>query len=255
MGFDVFEPRNMIIVLVNIIFFMVVQTLFFEFEASKQFNFVLEDKAKIAQTYLQYDKNTAVKYQQFKTSEDAKNIESVAKKQEKQRKDENTKLIINWLGIPIFVATFLLIVFIVMQNYKSDHKWGKVDAVLLISVILLGYVPEILFFFGVVHKYKFYGDCEIYGNLYNEMDQHINKEPVTEKGKDYKHILDGMIDKLSRTGTNVDNIKKIYSENKKNLARIGITEEFLITYANAHLKNASEYINSDVFNNMQKVTA
>ena len=246
MGFEIFEPANMIVVLANIIFFMLIQTAFFEFEASKHFNIVLANKAKIAQEYLQYDKRSALKYQKFKSSPTAKNLETQAKEQLKKRNEENMELMLNWIGIPLFIAIFILIVFIAMIFLK-DAEWDKVDTILIFFVVF-AYVAEILFYFGIVCKYQFYGDNAIYSGVYHEMENYINKEPVTEKGKEYKIILDTVIDKLSKTTMTIDEMKRIYNENRKYMN--GITEDFFMTYANAKLKNVSEYINPNILDNI-----
>src|SRR5271170_5552619 len=98
---NVFDSANMVIVLANIIFFMIVQTLFFKYVASKQFNIVLEDKAGIVGEYLKHDPAANEKYRQFKNSEKAKSIEKAAKEQEAIREKENMSSTLIWIGIPL----------------------------------------------------------------------------------------------------------------------------------------------------------
>lgn len=252
MGIHIFKPSNMIVVFANIIFFMVVQTLFFRYVASKQFDIVLTNKAQIVADYLQYDKDAALKYQYFKSSEQAAKIREEAEKQQKQRDDDNFNSMLKWIGIPVFIAVFIMIVFISMIFIKDNEEWDNVDTILL-SFVFCAYIAEILFYLGIVNKYEFYGDQSIYSNLYQEISDNVNKEPVSEEGKKSKRYMDLMIDRLAKRSNSTDDIKRCYKEQSKNLP--GISEDFFVSYATTRMRNVTDYININTFDKVSGISS
>ena len=102
-----FASPNMIITFSNVIFFIVVQTFFFKYIASKQFNVVLSDKVGILNEYLKYDPEMTESIKQFTTSEEANEIKSKAKIQEKEREKLNKQRIKLWVGVPLVIATIM----------------------------------------------------------------------------------------------------------------------------------------------------
>lgn len=240
---DIFKPANMIVVFANIIFFMVVQTLFFKYVASKQFNIVLTDKAKIVQDYLGFDETSADKFKSFKASPTVQAIKEKAKNEEDMRTTENNKTMLKWIGIPVFISIFIMMAFIVMIFIKKDEDWDRVDTVLL-SFVFCAYIAEILFYLGIVNKYEFYGDQLLYSNLYEGISANVNKDPITAEGKKYKAIMNSII--KADQSYNIDTIKKGYREKQKELP--GISEDYFITYANTRTQNISNYVNADTFN-------
>ena len=160
---NVFKSQNMIIIMSNIIFFIMVQTAFFYFIASKQFNNVLLDKVDIITNYA--NNNPDVKYSIKETLESEKwqEIYDIAKDQKIERSKENVRLIIKWI-LPIIIFGLALLIYFVSKLRIKKENWSNVDNALLILVVG-AFSTELLFFFGIVSKYNFYGDQQIYNNL------------------------------------------------------------------------------------------
>lgn len=181
----IFTPPNMIITFANIIFFIVVQTLFFKFVASKQFNNVLGNKVGIFNTYVKYNPQFKAAVEEFLGSDQVKAIEEAAKTQEKERNAANNDLIKSWIGIPLVVAVVILLIFIWLlfkQSTDSGNAWSSIDTAIL-TLVVGAYATELMFFFGIVRRYEFYGDQQIYSRLYDGIHNNINRKPLTKAGQ------------------------------------------------------------------------
>ena len=51
---------------------------------------------------------------------------------------------------------------------SNQPNWSGVDNVLL-SFVLAAYATEILFYIGIVRKFKFYGDQQIFSTIYKKI--------------------------------------------------------------------------------------
>ena len=193
----IFQPANMIITFANVIFFIVVQTLFFKLVASKQFNQVLNDKMGIFNEYLKYNKDFKNSVTEYLGSEQVKELQDIAKQQEKKRESENMDLIKKWVGIPLVLAVIILFVFIFLlfrQSGDKDNGWSSIDTAIL-TLVVGAYSTEIMFYLGIVQQYEFYGDQQIYSRLYNGIHNNVTRKPVTQEGQvlsgDLKKVLNG----------------------------------------------------------------
>jgi hypothetical protein len=223
---NVFAPNNMVVSTSNIAFYIAVQCLFFWFIASKQFNNVLRDKANIVAEYIKNDPLARDQYDRFRQSGKPSSVRELARAQAKQRSRDNMNLMGKWVGIPMI----LTLVFLVYFAYKSSM--GPIDKALL-GCVVGAYGTEILFYFGVIRMYQFYGDQQIYSNLYQGLVGNIDTEPVTLQGQRYKRVLDAIL--AEARALNVQNdttqLKRLYSRHRDKLR--GISEDYMITYINA----------------------
>lgn len=226
----VFRPANMILIFLNVLFFMTVQTLFFQFIASKQFNVVLRDKADIVSQYLKYNETAKQEYAKFKGTKYVKTIMNDAELQEKKRNDANLETMMYWIGIPFLISVFLLITFIVLHLYQDDNKWSAIDWSLM-TLILGAYITEILFYLGIVSQYQFYGDHSIFANIYQTMNKTVNKDPITRNGKKVMFYIDRILESAS----DVDEAKQMFLDISKEIPAIslGEFEQYAKTYFNA----------------------
>jgi len=177
-----FESSNMIIMLFNILFFIVVQTLFFKKVASQQFSNVLKDKVDILNTYLNQDAETTLEMKTYLESDKVKQIYEKANIQEKERIDINNTLTNNKIWYPFIPLIFLLIGgFIFGLRFSNIFgKWSNTDSWIL-SLVVLAYTTELMFFFQIVRKYEFYGDQRIYSSLYSTILQYLQYLKYTYK--------------------------------------------------------------------------
>ena len=124
--------KNLIVVFCNVIFFIVVQTLFFKFIASKQFNVVLADKVGIINELAKHDPFTSKQINKYLKSKAAKELEKKAKVQSEMREIKNRELIKKWIGPPLAGALILLLL-----SYLRMKVINPIGLVLIMYYYLL----------------------------------------------------------------------------------------------------------------------
>lgn len=157
------DYNDWIVILVNVLFFMIVQTLFFRYVASKQYETVLVDKLGLVSEYISKQKN----YKRALSNERQKFATTNAQLLESQyntRQTINNQLEIDycWKYIVFTIVAIAIVWFV------NSKPWGTLHTLGLIFVIL-GYTTELLFFFGMVKQYEFVGDHTIINSLVTGM--------------------------------------------------------------------------------------
>lgn len=162
--FDCITKYDWIVIFSNVLFFMVVQTFFFLFIASKQYETVLAGKMDFVSRFAnksQYMKN---KLKSMKDDYIAQNGK-VAERQLKERTQENKKYIMKYCVLPITLVVGALLFVIFFKKYSTP--WSSIDS-LNLALVLLAYATELYFFFFIVRKFEFVGDQYILANIYKE---------------------------------------------------------------------------------------
>lgn len=221
----VFAPANLIVIFANVMFFMIIQTLFFRYIASKQFNVVIRDKANIMNEYLKYNKEASKEYDVYKNSKEVNEIKKNAKKQFKERDGINIDNTKTWIGIPFSIVLFILVVLVGMIFYNKNNTWDSVDTVLL-SLVVLAYATEVIFYIGLVRQYQFYGDQSIYSGLYDTISERVDKEPISVEGKNAKKLIRDIISSSESTSD------AIYKYNLVKDRIPDITEDYIVRLSN-----------------------
>jgi hypothetical protein len=144
---------------------MFVQTLFFNLVASQQYINVLKSKVDILNIYSQKDPNVRKFLHDFKNIYIPTHSEH-ATKQATLRKEHNDVLVRQHSYHYVVLAIIILLTIVLPM--KSNEKWGPVDTLNLI-IVLLAYSTELMFFFFIVQKYEFVGDFYIATNLTKEI--------------------------------------------------------------------------------------
>jgi hypothetical protein len=245
----VFESSNMIVILANIIFFMVVQTLFFKYVASRQFNIVLEDKANIVEEYLKHDPKANTKFREFKNSDRAKEIKKAANEQEKIREAENMSNTMTWIGIPLLIVVSFLIFFIGKLFFKKE-EWDTTDSILL-SFVVFAYMIEVLFYLGIVRQYQFYGDQAIYDNLYRKINESVNKYPATIKGRELDNTLDDTVMTYMKNSNNINDVKTYYDANKSKFGGMDLNTFTALVKTNTANVDIVDSVNFDALKQIE----
>lgn len=169
------NENDWVIILTNVLFFTIVQILFFKFIASKQYETVLVSKLDIIKRYSK--KNPEFKEFIDKNKQNFLETNNIdIKKQRKERENNNYKLIIDYCSKPIIISIFALILILVISKTDmfssilniNKTNWNDVYTLGLIFV-LLAYGTEILFFLFIVKKYEFVGDFYILNNLFKQI--------------------------------------------------------------------------------------
>jgi len=159
------KRNDWIIILSNVLFFMVVQTLFFVFIASKQYENVLVAKLELVKSI--YTKFPDIKQALLETKDAyIQSKENIVKEQAKKRTRANKDLIWKYCGVPILIVLFTLFYFVFVN--VSKEAWSEVDTLGMLYVAL-GYLTELCFFFFIVKKYEFVGDQYIVSNVLQDV--------------------------------------------------------------------------------------
>jgi|APSaa5957512535_1039671.scaffolds.fasta_scaffold62950_2 hypothetical protein len=169
--------KNLSIAVLNILFFIVVQYLFFTIVAAKQLNKVIENKIGLVNEYLAL--NDAEKILVSKNIHSPKNeqINNIAKKQENQRDSMNSQLFKQRI-LPLIIVLIIAVItlfYFVYQN-RDNNDGGQIDFSYKLGIGLIAgaYVTELLFFFGIVRQYIFAGDHTLIDTLYNGIDKKLD---------------------------------------------------------------------------------
>lgn len=157
--FECLDYNDWIVVLLNVLFFMVVQTLFFRFIASKQYENVLLDKLGLVSEFVS-------KQPQYKIALDKERKDYLEQNKRFIEAQRKTRYALNdqfevdycWKYI-IFALVALLVIFAINpKDWTTFHTLGVI-------FILISYTTELLFFFGMVQQYEFVGDHTVINSL------------------------------------------------------------------------------------------
>lgn len=168
--FSCFNRSDWIVILSNLLFFMLVQTAFFWYIASKQYENVLSSKLDTLK--LLASKNSLFKRELDAVKDEYMNKhEQKAKELEMKRAKLNRKLTWKYCGKLIVITTMILFVLILTYFFIKGRPWNDVDTLNMIFVTL-AYCTELFFFFFIVKKYEFVGDnyilTSVLQNVVNE---------------------------------------------------------------------------------------
>ena len=187
-----FTGANLLGIFSNVFLFVFVQTAFFYFVASKQFNNVLASKVDIVNTYLQHDNKAKEEMKVFLNSDEVKEVQRLAKEQEEKRNEANIELIKKDI-LPLLIVVGGLVALVIYAMYTNKaNQWSgfdKTDQVLLWSV-LLAYSTELLFFFGIVRQYEFYGDHAIINKFYENIQNRFDGKGYLDIDRTVKQVSD-----------------------------------------------------------------
>jgi hypothetical protein len=168
------DKNEVFLIFINIIIFMIIQTLFFKFIISNEYEHLIKEKLNTVNHYIDQDqevKDMIINYKQNKIEI----LRDKALEQEKIRNKQNIFLYLYYCIIPILLVIFLFIVIIILNNksliFKNSKNFEGIDY-FNFGLILLVYIPNMIIFFFVVKKYQFIGNIDILSTIYNNI---INK--------------------------------------------------------------------------------
>ena len=159
----IFSSNNMVINISNIICFITIQTLFFYFIASKQFNELLIDKTGIVSSYISHDQDLRFGANQYFHGPEWKDILEKGQQQSKTRTNANLSLIKRKI-VPLIIAAICVLGCFVYKLKNNSEPWSRTDTILL-TLVMGAFTTEFLFFIGIVSQYQHYGDHAIYYTL------------------------------------------------------------------------------------------
>ena len=163
--------NHIILIFVNILAFIVIQTSFFYFVGSKKLNEIIANKMGIVKSFIKYDDSYKNEVKNYVKSKPIQDILKKADEEEKTRALQNIEIIKQWIGPP-FIAALSIIIIAIIILVATKSKWTGVDNVGL-TLVFTAYLTEIFIFFGIVKQYEFLGDNTIYKFIYNLIKENI----------------------------------------------------------------------------------
>jgi len=161
---------NIILMLTNIIFFMIVQTLFFIFIAAKQYDVILKEKIDFLNVF--NDNLEEYKFINIIKTIIGNRYDKIAKTQEQQRTKTNMKLFIKYI-LPFMAVIFsILIIYVILiiRNKNNSNDW-KPYHYFILGTILFAFSTELLYFFFIVKRYVVFGDSEMLYKVFYAIKQ------------------------------------------------------------------------------------
>ena len=178
------EPSNMVIILINIIFFMIIQTIFFKYILSEKINSVIADKTNILNMYIQHNKTLGAKIEQYINSEHRHRLKEVAQKQKTDRHDHNNISANIWIFIPIIINIVVLIYFLhKLYSVPNRESIWKNDGYILLAAPVILYTLCMLIFYYIVDRHEYYGDHELFNRIYTTVGNNVTKTCATNSGE------------------------------------------------------------------------
>ena len=170
-----FNSYTWINILLTVLFFIIVQTLFFLYIVSKQYDDVILAKAKLIS--ILGEKNNAVKlYIDTIKQQQLDDLEAKAAIANYKRYELNKELVIKYCFIPANVIGGLLILALLYSIINvNGPKWTYIESISLV-LILTSYLTELYFFFFIVKKYEMVGDTEILYNVSKSLSNSVSKQ-------------------------------------------------------------------------------
>ena len=165
--------NHVILISVNILAFIVIQTSFFYFVGSQQLNKVITNKIGIIKSFIKYDDSYKTGVKNFVKSKSIQDILKKAEEEEETRTLQNIEIIKQWIGPPLIAMLSILVLAIIIL-IATKSKWTGVDNV-GISLVFTAYLTELFIFFGIINRYEFLGDNTIYKFVYNLIKKNIQK--------------------------------------------------------------------------------
>lgn len=162
MNLTCISKADWIIIISTVLFFMIIQTLFFKYEASIQYQTVIESKLDVARILSK--RNVHVEEFIKKLKSDSTMLKEIHDQQQSKRQLHNDTLTLYYCWIPIIITVSILLLILATGNIKwsSSNNMG-------LFFVFLSYITELIFFFFVVQKYEFVGDEYIISRLFNKI--------------------------------------------------------------------------------------
>ena len=149
------KRNDFIPIFMKVMFFMAIQTIFFLYVASKQFENVLIDKINIIKVLSENNPYIKSLIQNYKNSYISnKNFDIIISERERY----NNEILLIYCGIPMIIISIILLYIIFFM--KSDKAWNNVDTLSLFFVTV-AYLTELFLFFCIITQYIFIGDVNL----------------------------------------------------------------------------------------------
>jgi membrane glycosyltransferase len=169
--FNSIGRNEMIVILANVIFLMIAQTIFFQYLASNQYETVLACKLATIKDFVGKNPGLSAKLNEIKKKKIIE-LEKNATLQQEQREKINSALTWRYCGIPVIIALIALWFVIFFMSTKDDDSVASIYITLVyitLVYITLVYSTQLLFFLLIIQQYEFVGDQYIISTFMSKL--------------------------------------------------------------------------------------
>lgn len=147
---DVIDPANLLILFANLLAFVLLQTTFFWFVASRNVERVLDDKSEYVSELLSKRGVTLELLKEYLDSEESKQLPAKAEEQRKEREAANWELLKTYIA-PVVIALGCVLVLIFLSLVKRGQPLTSIDLFLLF-LVLGAFSTELYFYLTVTSQ-------------------------------------------------------------------------------------------------------
>lgn len=130
-------PIEFVLIMANVIFFMVVQILFFKIIASKEVDEVIEKKSNILSDLLDNNPILSKQFDEYYKSSNYASVKKKSEQQTKKRDEKNDQLIIDKFCGYIRYAFYLLMFWVLIHITMTQHNVCTVKKPVICILLLL----------------------------------------------------------------------------------------------------------------------
>jgi len=155
---------ELLIILINLTFFMTVQTIFFKYIGSIEFEKLVLQKGQLIKNYISTDEKMLNDFNNFKNNYIKEN-KKIANEQKIIREKKNNNIYLLHCIIPIILIVILAII-IYFSSLKGE--WNNSTLISILSITLT-YIPELFLFFFIMTKYQHISNMNIITKMYKNL--------------------------------------------------------------------------------------
>lgn len=163
---DVINPANLLILFANLLAFVLLQTTFFWFVASRNVEAVLEDKSEYITELMSKRGITLEMLRDYLNSDDAtQKMPEVAKSMRAEREAENFELLKTYI-LPVVIALGSALLLVFLALIVRGQPLTSIDLFLLF-LVLGAFSTELYFYLTVTSQLIHLSDTRIVYELFN----------------------------------------------------------------------------------------
>ena len=149
---EFFEPKNLSFVVINVIIFVFVQTLFFWFILSRNIINIATEATSYQVEYLRSNDEAKVEFCQ-KSSTNMEELRLEAEKEKREAEQKNIKLLRDNLVNYVLYAYGFLFLLMIWMFFKRTRYTGP--DLIIIATVLFAFSSEIFYYVFVLRQTKF----------------------------------------------------------------------------------------------------
>jgi hypothetical protein len=155
------DPRNILTILINVISFVAIETVFFWYIASGYLFDLLQEKADVVVDYARQNPEFRASLQESLNSDkNAKDLPVLAEQLKQKRDAMNTDLVTVYV-FPVLVVLLVLIFITVARLAVFSRESLRATDILLLTLVLFGFTTELYMYTTVISNLQYIGNNDL----------------------------------------------------------------------------------------------